>query len=97
VTVSLSGSTSTPEGGETSPFTRTDPEAISSSAPRLLATPDRARKRFSLSNHAASKSSQAREGRLRQVVQRLQAHHVQKSHRRAIELRLSGPAAAADL
>src|SRR5947209_7849251 len=87
----------TPDGGDTSPLTRTDPDAISSSAARLLATPDRARKRFSLSNHVVSAAPSASDRRLRQMVERLEAHHLQEAHGRAIELRLAGSGPAPDL
>src|SRR6266566_740907 len=86
-----------PDGGDTSPLTRTDPDAISSSAARLLATPDRARKRFSLSNHAASASPSASDGRLGQMVERFEAHHLQEAHGRAVQLRLAGTGPASDL
>src|SRR5437660_9915762 len=86
-----------PEGGGTSPLTRTDPDAISSSAARRLATPDRARKRFSLSNHVVSAWPSASDSGLGQMVERLEAHGLQKSHRGAIELPLAWPGPAYDL
>src|SRR5256886_2973528 len=49
---SWSGSISMPVGGGRTPFTRTEPEEMSSSAARRLATPDRARNLFNLSRGA---------------------------------------------
>src|SRR5438445_13816032 len=49
---SWSGSIEMPVGGGRTPFTGTEPEEMSSSAARRLATPDRARNLFSLSRGA---------------------------------------------
>src|SRR5205823_5949988 len=62
VTRSRSGSISKPVAGGLSPLMRTEPDAIRSSAARRLATPARARKRFSRSLVERSRRLSAWEG-----------------------------------
>src|SRR5579859_3283768 len=94
VTRSLPGSTSIPSAGGRRPLTSTLPDAISWSAARREATPERARKRFSRSAVAVTRAAARRVGEL---VEGLQAEHLQEAHGRPVELGLPGPGAAADL